>query len=66
MGDLFNPYELMKSIAQRGLDNQKRNPTDFVGEDGLLRCGVCVEKKQNYISVDNPAKDDPNRKRICS
>ena len=62
MGDLFNPYELMKSIAQRGLDNQKRNPTDFVGEDGLLRCGVCGEKKQNYISVDNPAKDDPNRK----
>lgn len=62
MGGMFNPYAIMKPIAQRGLENQKRDPRDFVGEDGLLRCGICGEKKQTYIPVADPTDNDPERK----
>ena len=62
MSGMFNPYEVMKSIAQRGLDNQKRGPGDYIDPDGLLRCGVCGERRQSYIDVPNPTDDDPDRK----
>lgn len=57
----LNTFSLMMSIARRGLANQEKRPGDFVGDDGLLYCGVCGEKRQNYISVANPSDDDPER-----
>lgn len=59
--DGFNTYAIMQSIAKRGLANQEKRPGDFIGEDGLLHCGTCGEKRQNYISVANPTDADPDR-----
>ncbi len=58
---MFNPFPLIKSIAQRGIESQERHPSDFVGEDGLLVCGICGEKKQKYRLVANPTEENPNR-----
>lgn len=59
--DGFNTYAIMQSIAKHGLANQEKRPGDFIGEDGLLHCGTCGEKRQNYISVANPTDADPDR-----
>lgn len=61
MGE-FNPYSLMMTIAKRGIANQEKRHGDFIGDDGLLYCGACREKRQNYISVANPSNDDPERR----
>ncbi len=58
----FNPYEMMQGIAANGLRNQTVNPGDYVDEDGMLVCGVCHERRQNYIQVSSPTDEDPERK----
>lgn len=62
-GGMFNAYEMMKSIAQRGLDNQARNPGDYEGPDGLLVCGKCGEPKQRMMAFADPTEEDPDRTR---
>lgn len=39
---------IMRAIAKRHIANQERRQGDFIGEDGLLRCGTCGEKRQAY------------------
>lgn len=55
----FNVFDIMASIAGRGIANQEKRPGDFVGDDGLLHCGVCGERRQHYVPVSNPTEDDP-------
>lgn len=49
-----NYFPAMKSIAAIGIAKQKRNPGDFIGSDGFLRCGCCGEKKQDMRLFPNP------------
>lgn len=51
---------IMRAIAKRHIANQERRQGDFIGEDGLLRCGTCGEKRQAYISVAKPLPENPN------
>lgn len=43
------------SITQKVREQNPRNPEDYIGDDGLLRCGVCGDYKECYIK--NPSKD---------
>lgn len=61
MEGMLNAYDLMKGIADRGLRNQKRNPEDYTGPDGLLVCGKCGEPKQRVMNFSTPTEDDPSR-----
>lgn len=61
MEGMLNAYDLMKGIADRGLRNQKRNPEDYTGPDGLLVCGKCGEPKQRVMNFSTPTEDDPFR-----
>lgn len=58
----FNAFSLAISIARCGLANQDKRPGDFIGDDGLLYCGICGEKRQDYVSIANPSVDAPERK----
>lgn len=59
---MFNPHELMKEIAARGLRNQQVNPGDYVDEEGMLVCGTCKERRQNIVLYGAPTEEDPERK----
>ena len=41
----------LDDIARASVENIKRNPCDFVGEDGLLVCGVCGKRKEKMINT---------------
>lgn len=60
MEGMLNAYDLMKGIAARGLRNQKRNPGDYEGPDGLLVCGKCGEPKQRIMNFSTPTENDPS------
>jgi len=63
MAGMFNrPSDATRLIAQLGLSKQKRDPSDFVDEEGLLCCGFCKERKQTYISAPDPTPEEPDRK----
>lgn len=47
----FDTETLMRGIAARGLKNQAVNPGDYMDEEGLLVCGVCGERRQQYIEI---------------
>lgn len=55
-------FGMMEVIAKRGLANQKRGDTDFIGSDGMLVCGVCGEPRQTIMEFSTPTKDDPDKK----
>lgn len=58
----FDPYSMLKTIADRGIANQKVNPGDTYDADGCLVCGVCKKPRQKFISVAAPLDDNPDRK----
>ncbi len=39
--------DIISDIAGRVEENSTRRPTDYYDEDGLRRCGVCKERKEN-------------------
>ena len=41
--------EIMNSIAERARQNNPPAPDDYRGNDGLLRCAKCGEKKEAII-----------------
>lgn len=49
----MNVSEVLINAAQAANDKFKVNDGDYVGEDGLLRCGVCHRKKQMVIPFGN-------------
>lgn len=49
---IFNPADLVEKIAQRG-NAGKTGSGDYVGDDGVLRCGVCKEPKRHYVEVED-------------
>ena len=58
-----NPYSiLLKSIAQRGIDNQKIHKGDFY-RDGLLICGKCREQRQKILEYDQENENGKEIKR---
>lgn len=59
----FNAYQMMKGIAENGLKNQTVNHGDFYDEEGMLVCGVCHERRQSYIEVNDPTEEELDRKR---
>lgn len=61
MAGPYSYFGPIKAIAQRGLRNQKKEPGDFVGDDGLLYCGICLEPKQKYIMIADPTPEDHDR-----
>lgn len=56
-----NLYEMIKKIAANGLTRQKVNPGDYADKEGLLVCGVCHERRQDFIMVDAPTVEEPER-----
>lgn len=58
----FDPYLTFKTIADRGIANQKVNPGDTYDADGCLTCGVCKRPRQKYIVVAAPTDTEPDRK----
>lgn len=47
--NMFTGY--IQSIAEKGLNTQKRNPGDHVDSDGLLVCGKCGKRKQLFVNL---------------
>lgn len=43
--------DLLDPIISNVLKNQQRHDTDYIGEDGLIRCGECGEPRQCRITV---------------
>lgn len=62
MSGMFNIFNTMKGIAKNSIENQQRNPGDYVGPDGLLVCGKCGEPRQKVMAFPDPTDDDPDRK----
>ncbi len=58
----FDPYSMLKTIADRGIANQKVNPGDTYDADGCLTCGVCKCPRQKFIMVAAPTDAEPERK----
>lgn len=58
----FDPYSMLKTIADRGIANQKANPGDTYDADGCLTCGVCKRPRQKFIMVAAPTDAEPERK----
>lgn len=58
----FDPYSTLKTIANRGIANQKVNPGDTYDADGCLTCGVCKRPRQKFIMVAAPTDAEPERK----
>lgn len=58
----FDPYSMLKTIADRGIANQKVNPGDTYDTDGCLTCGVCKRPRQKFIMVAAPTDAEPERK----
>lgn len=48
---MFDPTSVIDAVASNGYRNMKRHESDFVGEDGLLYCGICRTKKETYITL---------------
>lgn len=57
----FDPYSMLKTIADRGIANQKVNPGDTYDADGCLICGVCKRPRQKFIMVAAPTDTEPDR-----
>ena len=51
MMERFDVEGLMRGIAARGLGNQVVHPSDYIDDEGLLVCGVCKERRQQYITI---------------
>lgn len=49
--------KVFNNLVSRAEQNFQPRPTDYVGDDGLLRCGVCQEKLQHRINVDKIIED---------
>ena len=58
----FDPYSMLKTIADRGIANQKVNPGDTYDAEGCLTCGVCKCPRQKFIMVAAPTDTEPDRK----
>lgn len=58
----FDPYSMLKTIADRGIANQKANPGDTYDADGCLTCGVCKRPRQKFVMVAAPTDAEPERK----
>lgn len=58
----FDPYSMLKTIADRGVANQKVNPGDTYDADGCLICGACKRPRQKFIMVNAPTDTEPDRK----
>lgn len=58
----FNPFEVMRSVTEAAVQNQRRRPGDYVGPDGLLVCGKCGEPRQKVMTFDNPIEGAPLNK----
>lgn len=43
--------DVLGSIIQRARENQSIDPSDYRGEDGLLYCGVCHERKEHTFTT---------------
>ena len=43
---------ILKTIDSYTEANMTRNENDYVGSDGLLRCGICHEPKQKIARFD--------------
>lgn len=52
-------FGVIKSFAERGIENQIIAPNDYVGADGLLICGRCGERRQSFQKFLNPTADNP-------
>lgn len=48
----MNTTDVINGIADRAKLNNPPKPEDYIGNDGLLRCGVCHEPKECPIDVD--------------
>ena len=42
---------VLDSIAETGIKNNPEKECDYIGEDGLLMCGVCHAPKRMYIDI---------------
>lgn len=58
----FDPYSMLKTIADRGIANQKVNPGDTYDADGCLTCGVCKRPRQKFIMVNAPTETEPDHR----
>ena len=52
---------MMERIAQISIKAQKAGPEDYVDDEGLLRCGVCGERKRSRKLFPAPNAEDPDR-----
>lgn len=57
----MDTYGILEGIANRGIANQKRGETDYIGSDGILVCGVCGEPKQMIMELPDPTENDPDK-----
>lgn len=42
---------VLDSVIERAICNAEHNDSDYVGEDGLLYCGICNTRKQTIITL---------------
>lgn len=49
--------DVLECVIKNAEKNQKKDPLDFIGKDGLLYCGKCKEKKQTVIQVPGAGQD---------
>lgn len=58
----FDPYAMLKTIADRVIANQKVNQGDTYDANGCLICGVCKRPRQKFITIAVPTDAEPDRK----
>ena len=44
--------DIIKTLAERAKLNNPAAPDDYIGEDGLLHCGVCREPKECALDIE--------------
>ena len=54
----MNVYQMMKAVAQRGLDSQVRGPKDYIDAENLLVCGRCGEHRQEIVLFPDPTPEN--------
>lgn len=60
----LEPLSLLRPVIEAAERNSHVGPGDYQGEDGLLVCGKCGQKKQEYIRL-NPDENVPPIKVPC-
>ena len=51
----FDAVAMVERLVQKSYEMQTRNADDYIGDDGLLHCGVCWQPKEAYVTYNLPS-----------